>query len=64
MKSLRTLLKAKDGQGLVEYTLIISLVVFVLWIAIKGTTVGTAMGDILSKVSDCVAAPFSCGPGA
>jgi hypothetical protein len=38
-------------------------VAFVFWVAIKDTTAGTAMGDMWSKVSDCVAAPFSCGSG-
>ena len=63
MKSLSKLVKAKGGKGLVEYTLIVFLVTFVFWVAIKGTTLGTAMGDIMNKVSDCLTAPFSCGSG-
>jgi len=63
MKVLRKLLNDTDGQGLVEYTLIVFLVAFVFWVAIKDTTAGTAMGDMWSKVSDCVAVPFSCGSG-
>jgi len=55
---LRKLLNDTDGQGLVEYTLIVFLVAFVFWVAIKDTTAGTAMGDMWSKVSDCVATPF------
>ena len=61
MKLLRKLLKETDGQGLVEYTLIVFLVAFVFWIAIKNTSAGTAMGDMWSKVSDCVTSPFACG---
>ena len=60
MKSLSTLLKAKKGQGLVEYTLIVFLVLFVFWFAVRGTSMGDAMGEQLNKVSDCVAAPFAC----
>jgi Flp pilus assembly pilin Flp len=63
MKVLRKLLNDTDGQGLVEYTLIVFLVAFVFWVAIKDTTAGSAMGDVWSKVSDCVVAPFSCGSG-
>jgi Flp pilus assembly pilin Flp len=63
MKVFRKLLRDTGGQGLVEYTLIVFLVAFVFWVAIKDTTAGTAMGDIWSKVSDCVASPFSCSAG-
>ena len=63
MKLLRKLLKETDGQGLVEYTLIVFLVAFMFWAAIKDTTVGTVMENMWSQVSDCVASPFSCGSG-
>jgi Flp pilus assembly pilin Flp len=63
MKIPSKVLKDTSGQGLVEYTLIVFMVVFVIWIAIKGTTVGvgTSMGDVWTKITSCVAAPFSCG---
>jgi Flp pilus assembly pilin Flp len=61
MNVLKKLLKETDGQGLVEYTLIVFLVAFMFWVAIKNTGAGAAMGDMWSRVSDCVASPFACG---
>ena len=55
--------KDTKGQGLVEYMLVVFLVAFVFWVVIKDTTAGTAMGELWSRVSSCVAAPFSCGSG-
>jgi Flp pilus assembly pilin Flp len=46
MKIPSKVLKDTSGQGLVEYTLIVFMVVFVIWVAIKDTTVGTSMGDV------------------
>jgi Flp pilus assembly pilin Flp len=63
MKIPSKVLKDTSGQGLVEYTLIVFMVVFIIWIAIKDTTAGTAMGDVWTKITGCVAAPFSCGSG-
>ena len=56
----RTLLKDRAGQGLVEYTLIVFLVVLVFWLAVKNTTAGTAMANLWTQVSTCVTTPFSC----
>jgi Flp pilus assembly pilin Flp len=61
MDILRRLLAEEDGQGLVEYTLILFFVAFVFWIAIKDTTAGAALADNWTMITDCVAAPFSCG---
>ena len=63
MKTLARKLKDSDGQGLVEYMLIVFLVAFVFWVAIKDTTVGSTLGDLWATVSNCVATPFSCGSG-
>ena len=39
MQLLKKLMIEKDGQGLVEYTLIVLLIVFVFWITIKNTNI-------------------------
>jgi len=63
MKVFRKLLNDTDGQGLVEYTLIVFLVALVFWVSIKDTSVGDALATNLSKVTDCLSAPFSCTSG-
>ncbi len=62
MEHLRRLVVEEDGQGLVEYTLIVLLVALVFWVAIKNTNIGTALGDGWSKISSCVGTPSSCTP--
>jgi Flp pilus assembly pilin Flp len=52
-----------SGQGLVEYTLIVFLVSFVFWVAVKNTSVGDTLVTDLQMVADCVSAPFSCTTG-
>jgi Flp pilus assembly pilin Flp len=56
-------LTTERGQGLVEYSLIVLLVVLVFWLAVKSTSTGTALAGIWSSVDACVATPFSCGSG-
>jgi Flp pilus assembly pilin Flp len=63
MNALRRLVADTDGQGLVEYTLIVFLVAFVFWVAVKNTTVGNALSNDLKLVSDCLSTPFSCTSG-
>ena len=63
MRVLRKLLAKEDGQGLVEYMLIVFLVALVFWVAIKDTNVGTDLAGNWSKITDCVTAPFSCSSG-
>lgn len=63
MKVFRKLVNDTDGQGLVEYTLIVFLVAFVLWVSMKDTSVGDSLASNMSKVTDCLSAPFSCGSG-
>jgi Flp pilus assembly pilin Flp len=50
----------EDGQGLVEYTLVVLLVAFVFWIGVKNTEVGESLGNAWQKVMDCVTSPASC----
>ncbi len=63
MELLRRLMVEEDGQGLVEYTLIVLLVALVFWVAIKNTDIGTALADGWSKITDCVNNPTGCGSG-
>jgi len=63
MMALGKVWRSKSGQGLVEYTLIVMLVVLVFWLAIKNTTAGTAMANIWTQVTTCVSSPFVCGSG-
>jgi Flp pilus assembly pilin Flp len=61
MKTIQRLLTDEAGQGLIEYTLIIFLVALVFWVAIKDTTVGTALANNWTAITNCVTTPFSCG---
>jgi Flp pilus assembly pilin Flp len=60
MELLKRLLVEEDGQGLVEYTLIVVLVALVFWVAIKNTDIGSALASGWSKVTECVTSPESC----
>ncbi|HWO41003.1 MAG TPA: Flp family type IVb pilin [Candidatus Eisenbacteria bacterium] len=61
MNGLHRLLVEEDGQGLMEYTLIVFLVAMVFWVAIKDTSVGNLLSDNWDTITACVSAPFSCG---
>jgi Flp pilus assembly pilin Flp len=63
MELLKRLVVEEEGQGLVEYTLIVLLVALVFWVAIKGTDIGTQLGDSWTSISDCLATPTTCGSG-
>ncbi len=56
----KRLLVEEDGQGLVEYTLIVVLVALVFWVAIKNTDIGNGLSSGWSKVTACVGSPSSC----
>jgi Flp pilus assembly pilin Flp len=60
MELLQRLWVEEDGQGLVEYTLIVVLVALVFWVAIKNTNVGNQLASGWSKVTSCVGNPASC----
>lgn len=60
MELLKRLLVEEDGQGLVEYTLIVVLVALVFWVAIKETDIGSGLAAGWSRVTACVGAPASC----
>ncbi len=64
MQQLKRLVLEEDGQGLVEYTLIVLLVALVFWVAIKGTNIGTALADAWTSISGCVSNPTgTCSSG-
>jgi Flp pilus assembly pilin Flp len=60
LQRLKRLIGRDDGQGLVEYTLMVVLVALVFWVAIKNTNIGTALANGWSQIADCVSAPASC----
>ncbi len=60
MELLKRLMVEEDGQGLVEYTLIVVLVALVFWVAIKSTNIGSQLGSGWSKVTACVTTPSAC----
>ena len=52
--------REEDGQGLIEYTLVVVLVALVFWMGVKNTNVGDTLAKNWVKVLDCVTSPFSC----
>jgi Flp pilus assembly pilin Flp len=60
MELLKRLMTEEDGQGLVEYTLIVVLVALVFWVAIKSTDIGSQLANGWSKVAACVGDPTNC----
>ena len=60
MELLKRLVLGEDGQGLVEYALIVLLVVFVFWMAIKGTNIGSQLANGWTSIGSCIANPFGC----
>lgn len=60
MELFKRLLVEEDGQGLVEYTLIVVLVALVFWVAIKNTDIGNQLASGWSKVAVCVSDPQNC----
>jgi len=60
MELLKRLVVEEEGQGLVEYTLIVLLVALVFWVAIKSTNIGSALGNGWSNITTCVNNPTGC----
>ena len=50
MELLKRLVVEEEGQGLVEYTLMVLLVVLVFWVAIRSTNIGQALSDSWNDV--------------
>jgi Flp pilus assembly pilin Flp len=62
MNLLKRLRLEEDGQGLVEYTLVVVLAALVFWMGIRDTKIGNSLASGWSKVQNCVTLPFSCSP--
>ncbi len=60
MELLKRLVKEEEGQGLVEYTLIVLLVALVFWVAIKNTNIGVTLAAAWAKVNTCLTTPSGC----
>jgi Flp pilus assembly pilin Flp len=60
MSLLKRLWLEEDGQGLVEYTLVMVLVALVFWLGVRDTQVGNRLVEGWSRVLDCVTSPLSC----
>jgi Flp pilus assembly pilin Flp len=60
MELLKRLLVEEEGQGLVEYTLIVVLVALVFWVAIKNTNIGSGLAAGWSKITSCVGDAANC----
>ena len=60
MQLLKRLMIEEDGQGLVEYALIVLLVVFFFWVTIKNTNIGNQLSASWSDIGSCLAAPTAC----
>jgi Flp pilus assembly pilin Flp len=63
MEILKRLFVEEEGQGLVEYALIVLLVVFVFWVAIKNTNIGNQLSAVWSNIGSCLASPTACTAG-
>ena len=60
MEFLKRLVVEEEGQGLVEYTLIVLLVALVFWVAVRSANIGGALSDSWTSVTDCLTGPLSC----
>jgi Flp pilus assembly pilin Flp len=60
MDLLKRFCREEDGQGLVEYTLVIVLVGLVFWLGVRNTQVGDKLAEAWVKVLNCVTSPLSC----
>jgi Flp pilus assembly pilin Flp len=60
MQFLKRLTVEEEGQGLVEYTLIVLLVALVFWVAVKNTNIGTQLSNSWGLVVSCLSAPSAC----
>jgi Flp pilus assembly pilin Flp len=59
MELLKRLVVEEEGQGLVEYTLIVLLVALVFWVAIRSTNVNTALSDSWNDIVGALNNPIS-----
>ena len=60
MELLKRLVVEEEGQGLVEYTLIVLLVALIFWVAVRTANVGGALSSSWGSVTSCLTSPWSC----
>lgn len=60
MELLKRLVVEEEGQGLVEYTLIVLLVALVFWVAIRDTNIGAELSAAWGSVITCLQSPLTC----
>jgi Flp pilus assembly pilin Flp len=60
MEVLRRLVVEEEGQGLVEYTLIVLLVALVFWVAIRGSNIGDELSSAWGDIAGCLSNPLTC----
>jgi Flp pilus assembly pilin Flp len=60
MELFKRLIVEEDGQGLVEYTLIVLLVALVFWVAVRQSNVGLELSNSWNKIKDCLSDPTGC----
>jgi Flp pilus assembly pilin Flp len=61
MELFKRLIVEDDGQGLVEYTLMVLLVALVFWVAIKDTKIGDQLSTSWNSIKGCLADPNGAG---
>jgi Flp pilus assembly pilin Flp len=59
MELLKRLVVEEEGQGLVEYTLIVLLVALVFWVAIRSTNANTALSNSWNQIVSALNNPTS-----
>lgn len=60
MNLLRRFLREEDGQGLVEYTLVVLMVTLLVWVAVKQSDLGVYFVKVWGRVVECVTTPLGC----
>jgi Flp pilus assembly pilin Flp len=63
MEFLKRLVVEEEGQGLVEYSLIVLLVALVFWVAIKGTNADQALSNTWNSIVGCLNSGTGAGCG-
>ena len=59
MELLKRLVVEEEGQGLVEYTLIVLLVALVFWVAIRSTNANQALSNSWNNIVSALNNPTS-----
>ena len=60
MELLKRLVNEEEGQGLVEYTLIVLLVALVFWVGVRDTNIGAQLATSWGNIKTCLSSPTAC----